>query len=189
MSPITLALAGLLAYRTYHGQGRLADLLGRAGVTGMPGMAGAGSGATPGAPGAQGHPGAPGGASPQGGTDFLGELGRMFQGGNFSNIGNTLSTGLDDLMRRFQESGRGATAQSWVSTGSNQPIAPSDLEAALGSERLDWLQQQTGMSREELLRGLSKELPEAVDKLTPDGRVPNPEEASRIVREQPPRSF
>jgi uncharacterized protein YidB (DUF937 family) len=60
-------------------------------------------------------------------------------------------------------------------------LSPTELEQALGQERIDWLTQQTGMSREELLAGLSRELPEAVDKLTPEGRLPTEQEAARMA--------
>jgi uncharacterized protein YidB (DUF937 family) len=53
--------------------------------------------------------------------------------------------------------------------------------AALGPEKISWLMQQTGMSREELLAGLSRELPRVVDRLTPDGRIPTHEEAARLL--------
>jgi uncharacterized protein YidB (DUF937 family) len=96
-----------------------------------------------------------------------GGLGGLLQGG-----GGILSGGLNDLLKQFQDKGQGDKAQSWVSTEQNQPIQPNELENALGEERIAWLMQQTGLSREELLDGLSRDLPDAVDKLTPQGRVP-----------------
>jgi uncharacterized protein YidB (DUF937 family) len=60
-------------------------------------------------------------------------------------------------------------------------VSPSELEQALGPDKLAWLIQQTGLSREELLAGLSRELPKAVDQLTPDGRLPTEQEAARLV--------
>jgi uncharacterized protein YidB (DUF937 family) len=93
--------------------------------------------------------------------------------------GASLGSGLKDLLDRFRQSGHEDKAQSWVSTGANKSIAPQELEQALGEERIQWLTEQTGMPREELLRGLSGELPDAIDKLTPEGRVPTDEELSR----------
>ena len=92
--------------------------------------------------------------------------------------GGALGGGLKDLLDRFRQSGHEDKAQSWVSTGSNKPIAPQELEHTLGEERIQWLMEQTGLPRDELLSGLSKELPDTVDKLTPDGRVPTDEELS-----------
>ena len=92
--------------------------------------------------------------------------------------GGALGSGLKDLLDRFRQSGQEEKAQSWVSKGSNQPIAPQELEQTLGEERIQWLMEQTGLPRDQLLSGLSKELPDAVDELTPDGRVPTDEELS-----------
>jgi uncharacterized protein YidB (DUF937 family) len=72
----------------------------------------------------------------------------------------------------FTKNGHGDVAQSWVGTGPNQQIAPPQLERAVGPDVIDTLSKQTGLSREELLARLSRELPQAVDKYTPDGRLP-----------------
>ena len=93
--------------------------------------------------------------------------------------GASLGSGLKDLLDRFRQSGHEDKAQSWVSTGANKTIAPQELEQALGEERIQWLMEQTGMPREQLLHGLSGELPDAIDKLTPNGRMPTDEELSR----------
>jgi uncharacterized protein YidB (DUF937 family) len=148
MSPLTMALLGLLAYKTMKGK-NLSDMFG----------AGAGGQAGPG----------------QGG------LGGLLQGG----LGGLLGGGLNDLLKQFQNHGQGDKAASWVAAGPNKPIQPSELENALGEERISWLTRQTGLSRQELLEGLSRELPDAVDTLTPQGRLPdeqNPQIASSTVR-------
>lgn len=93
--------------------------------------------------------------------------------------GTVLSGGLGELLDRFKQSGQEKTAESWVKTGPNQPITPDQLEQALGSETLATLQAQTGLSRQEILNRLSRTLPEAVDKYTPDGRLPREEEIAR----------
>jgi len=161
MSPITMALLGVLAYRTLKGKGRLADMLG----TGQP------AGANP----MGGNAGAP---APAAGGGLGGMLGGLLGGGA---AGGLLSGGLQDLLKQFQTHGQGDAAKSWVEKGSNQPISPAQLEQALGEERITWLMQETGMPRQELLAGLSRELPAAVDKLTPDGRVPTEQEAARMA--------
>ena len=68
---------------------------------------------------------------------------------------------------------------SWVGTGPNKAVTPSQLEQAIGPEVLDTLSKQTGLSRDELLARLSRELPDAVDKYTPQGRLPTEAEFSR----------
>ena len=72
-------------------------------------------------------------------------------------------------------------ADSWVKTGPNQQLAPQQLEQAIGPDVLNTLAQQTGLSREELLSRLTRELPDAVDKFTPNGRLPTEDEAGRLV--------
>jgi uncharacterized protein YidB (DUF937 family) len=117
----------------------------------------------------QGQPGAPG---QNGLGGLLGQLGGASAGG-------VLSGGLGELLDRFKQNGQGETAESWVGTGPNKQIAPSQLEQAIGPDVLDTLSQQTGLSREELLARLTRELPDAVDKYTPQGRLPTEAEFSR----------
>jgi uncharacterized protein YidB (DUF937 family) len=84
------------------------------------------------------------------------------------------STGgiLSDIVDKFRNIGAGAAADSWVAKGPNQDVTPRQTEGALGGDLIDALVKQTGLSREELLARLSKILPEAVDKMTPDGSLP-----------------
>jgi uncharacterized protein YidB (DUF937 family) len=84
----------------------------------------------------------------------------------------SITGGLGELVDQFTKSGAGKTAESWIGKGPNEPISESQMEKTLGPDLIDSLVKQTGLSREELLSRLSKTLPEAVDKLTPDGRVP-----------------
>jgi uncharacterized protein YidB (DUF937 family) len=179
ISPLVLALLGLLAYKAFKGRG---------GQTPVAPEQGAPRGGTAGAPGGGlgdilgglfgGRPGAP--AQP-GGTlnDLLrGGLGGLLGG---AAAGSVLSGGLDNLIRDLQSSGHGDVANSWVQPGPNRQIAPNDLEHALGGDTLDALSRQTGMDRDDLLDGLSQHLPEVVDQLTPQGRLPTEDEASRMV--------
>jgi len=105
---------------------------------------------------------------------LLGVLGGALSGG-------ALSGGLQDLLKQFQQNGHGDKAQSWVSSGPNKPVAPHEVEEALGNDRIDWLTRETGMSREQLLAGLSQALPQAVNQLTPNGRVPDEQEMGKLV--------
>jgi len=93
--------------------------------------------------------------------------------------GGVLGGGLKDLLDRFRQNGQEDKAQSWVARGSNKPIAPQELEQTLGEERIQWLMEQTGLPRDELLSGLSSELPNTIDELTPEGRVPTDDELSK----------
>ncbi|MEP7171873.1 MAG: YidB family protein [Aestuariivirga sp.] len=84
----------------------------------------------------------------------------------------SITGGLGELVDHFTKQGEGKTAESWIGKGPNAPITDSQMEKTLGPDLIDSLVKQTGLGREELLSRLSKTLPEAVDKLTPDGQVP-----------------
>jgi uncharacterized protein YidB (DUF937 family) len=84
----------------------------------------------------------------------------------------SITGGLGELVEQFTKGGEGKTAESWIGKGENAPITESQMEKTLGSDLIDSLVKQTGLSREELLSRLAKTLPEAVDKLTPDGQLP-----------------
>ena len=129
-----------------------------------------------GQPGTQGSP-APAGTGGGLGDLLSGGLGGLLGGG----VGGALSGGLNDLLKQFQQNGQGDKADSWIARGDNKSIAPTELEQALGEERIGWLMQQTGMSRDELLNGLSQELPQVVDRMTPQGHIPSPQEAEKLV--------
>jgi uncharacterized protein YidB (DUF937 family) len=105
-------------------------------------------------------------------------LGGLLAGGA---AGSVLSGGLNDLLKQFQQSGQGDVAKSWVGTGPNKEISPDDLSKVLGSDQIKTLMAQSGMSRDELIAGLSQQLPELIDKLTPNGRIPTEQEASRLI--------
>jgi len=160
MSPITMAILGLLAYKAVKS------------FTGQQ--------SAPAAPGAS-----PGGTSGAGvpGSGGLGDLLKTGLGGLLAGgaAGGVLSGGLNDLLRQFQQSGHGEAASSWVGTGPNRDISPTDLASALGADKIGTLMQQSGLSRDELLQGLSQYLPQVVDHLTPQGRLPTEQEASRLL--------
>jgi len=83
------------------------------------------------------------------------------------------------LLNSFTGTRHEEVAKSWVQTGPNKQIQEPQLEEALGSDTIDQLAKETGLSRDELLSRLKSVLPTAVDKLTPQGRLPTEEETSR----------
>ena len=87
-------------------------------------------------------------------------------------LGGNISGGLGELIERFRTNGQGAKADSWVADGPNTAISDTQVEQALGSDLIDGLIHQTGLSREELLSRLAKILPDVVDKMTPTGHLP-----------------
>jgi uncharacterized protein YidB (DUF937 family) len=147
--PSMTALLGLLAIAGYQNRDKIAEML-------------SGLGKKP-------------GTERQGGVGGL--LSQMGVGG--AGATGVLSSGLAELMDRFKQSGQGQTAESWVSTGPNEPCTTAQLERAIGPEVLDTLSTHTGLSRDELLTRLCRELPDAVDKYTPQGRLPTEADLSR----------
>jgi uncharacterized protein YidB (DUF937 family) len=183
MSPMTMALLALLAYRTYQGKGRLADMLNQepspeSGPASSPtggNYYGSDASATP-----RGGGGVGTGLEGLGGL-LSGGLGGLLSGGlgqilGGAAAGSVVSSGLQDLMRRMQEGGLGNQAGSWVGTGPNQEIAPEELEQALGRDTVEDLSQQTGKPYLDVLSELSRSLPDTVDRLTPQGRMPRDED-------------
>lgn len=80
--------------------------------------------------------------------------------------------GLGGLLDKLKDAGHGSVADSWVGTGQNQPINANDLGTALGPQVISEIAQRAGMSEQELLQQLSTALPGIVDKLTPNGQIP-----------------
>jgi uncharacterized protein YidB (DUF937 family) len=109
---------------------------------------------------------------------FPGGLGGLLGG---AAAGSVLSGGLGNIIKELQDSGHDRVAKSWVGTGPNEEIEPKDLANALGSDTLNTLSRQSGLSVDDLLAGLSQHLPDLVDQLTPKGRLPTEEEAGRMV--------
>ena len=161
MSPITMAILGLLAYKavkSFTGGQPAArpDAIPGGNMTGA-GMPGSGGGL---------------------GDLLKGGLGGLLAGGA---AGSILSGGLNDLLNQFQQSGHGEAASSWVGTGPNRAISPNYLAGALGTDKINALMTQTGMSRDDLLQDHSQYLPQVVDQLTPAGRLPTEQEAGRML--------
>ena len=146
--PSLTALLGLLAVAGYQNRDKISEMLHGTAASAAPG-------ATTQAP-------------PSGG--LLGDLGGMLGG---AGAGGLLSGGLGELLNKFQANGHGDTARSWIANGPNQEISPPNLKQAIGADVLEALEQQTGLSQAELLTRLSRSLPDAVDKYTPEGRVPS----------------
>jgi uncharacterized protein YidB (DUF937 family) len=167
MSPITMAILGLLAYKAvkHFGGGQTAP-------AGQPGgtipadtrTADAGDGL--------------GGLLGSLGNLLPGGLGGLLAGGA---AGGALSSGLDDLLKQFQQSGHGDVAKSWVGTGPNQEISPSALSKVLTPDQIEMITRITGMPQDELMKTLSQQLPEIINHMTPQGRLPTEHEASRMI--------
>jgi uncharacterized protein YidB (DUF937 family) len=157
MSPMTMAILGLLAWKAIKHFS-----------AGQPGAA------PPPAPPPAGG-GMSGGIGGGLGDVLKGPLGGLLAGGA---AGSVISGGLGDLLKQLQQGGHGDTANSWVGNGANKAISPGDLANALGADQIDQLASQSGLSKDDLLSGLSQYLPQVIDHLTPDGRLPTENEVS-----------
>jgi uncharacterized protein YidB (DUF937 family) len=86
--------------------------------------------------------------------------------------------GLVGLVEQFQQNGHGNVMKSWIGSGQNQSITPDQLHQALGPEAVNNLSRMTGVSSQDLVKELARALPGIVDKLTPQGRMPDHAEMS-----------
>ena len=89
--------------------------------------------------------------------------------------------GLGGLLHHFQQNGMGNVAQSWVGSGPNEAPSASQVGQALGPDMVRQIAQKTGMSEQDVLAQLSRELPDMVNRLTPQGRLPTHDEASSFL--------
>lgn len=154
--PSMTALLGILAVAGYQNRDKISEMLGN--------RSGGGAGD------AFGHASNQGQTRPPGLEGLLGSLAGAVGGGG---LGSLLGGGLSQLTDRFKQNGHGEAVDSWVGTGANKSMASQDLEHAIGPDVLQDLTDQTGLSREELLSRLSRDLPDAVNNYTPNGRVPD----------------
>ncbi|MHA6692122.1 YidB family protein [Devosia sp. A449] len=165
------ALLGLLAVAGYQNRDKIGEFLQRQ----QAGHTGVGDGSAQPAMGS----GQPGGNA----NNLGGALGDLFSGdsSNPNSLGNVINAGLGSLLETFRANGQGDVADSWVKDGPARRLETDQLAQAIGPETLDDLQKQTGLTRDELLSRLSQNLPDAVDKFTPDSRIPSTEEASKLI--------
>ena len=117
--------------------------------------------------------GAGGGSGTRGIGDVLGQV----LGGS----GRGAAGGLGGLLEQLQRAGFGEQADSWVSRGANKPISPDAMTQVFGHEGLEQLSRQAGISPDEASRGLSALLPEVVDRMMPDGTVPDADALAKSV--------
>jgi uncharacterized protein YidB (DUF937 family) len=162
MSPVTMAVLGLLAYKALKS------------FTSQPNA----SAATPGS----------GTAAPSGQqANSGGGLGRLLKGGLGGLLaggaaGSVLSGGLNDLLKQFQQAGQGSAVNSWVGSGPNNPVTPDILSKVLDSDQVNTLMAHSGLTQDQLMAALSQYLPQVVDEMTPNGRPPTEHEAQRLIQ-------
>jgi uncharacterized protein YidB (DUF937 family) len=80
--------------------------------------------------------------------------------------------GLDGLMQAFNQQGLGDVISSWVGTGNNAAITPEQVQEVLGSDVIQQLAEKSGVSIDAAKAQLAELLPSLIDKVTPDGKIP-----------------
>lgn len=155
--PSMTALLGLLAVAGYQNRDKIAEFL--------KGHDGPGTGRSP-------VPSVSDRQAGTGGTGGLGNLSGLLGGVGSAGVGGLIASGLSELVEHFTKGGQGETAHSWINHGPNRDIPERDLEHAIGPDTLAALEERTGLSRSELLSRLSRDLPSAVDRYSPEGRLP-----------------
>jgi uncharacterized protein YidB (DUF937 family) len=111
---------------------------------------------------------------------------KMLSGGSATGQGTSQGTGaggaspdgglvggLGGLLEKLQGAGHDETVKSWLGSGQNQSIEPGQLGAALGQKTVSDVAQRAGVSEQEILSQLAQNLPQFVDKLTPNGKIPS----------------
>jgi len=87
-------------------------------------------------------------------------------------INNPETGGLTGLIDTFKNKGLGEVVSSWVSTGENQPISGDQIASAFGNDTIEEIARKLGISGTDASNALSELLPQVIDKLTPEGAVP-----------------
>jgi uncharacterized protein YidB (DUF937 family) len=95
--------------------------------------------------------------------------------------GRGAADGLGGLLEQLQRTGFAEQADSWVGRGANKPISPDAMTQIFGRDGLEQISRQAGISEDEASRGLSELLPEVVDRMTPEGEVPDPDALANSV--------
>jgi uncharacterized protein YidB (DUF937 family) len=129
----------------------------------------------------QSTPNAPGSNAGIGGLGGLGDIaGAVFGGGGKAQLlkvvlGMLASGklgGLEGMLSKFNNNGMQNQLASWVSTRPNEPVSPTQVEQALGTDTVNEIAQQAGMDQTQAAQGLAEIIPELVDKVTPTGVMP-----------------
>ncbi len=94
--------------------------------------------------------------------------------------------GLAKLVSQFSDAGLGEHAHSWVGTGENKPITADHVKQALSEEQIADVARQLGVPADQAAAALAESLPEAVNHLTPDGRVPDQAEVDQALQAPAP---
>lgn len=122
------------------------------------------------------------------GKGMVGQLAGQFGGQNNRLIGAVAKLisgggigGLSGLTQMFAQRGHAHTVNSWVSTDQNRDISPNDVQDVFGPDRIREVANEAGVSEQEASSGVASVLPQLVDKLTPDGKLPDNDSANSAL--------
>ncbi len=87
-------------------------------------------------------------------------------------INNPEAGGLQGLVTAFREKGLGEAVSSWIGTGQNLPISGQQLQSVLGNEQVQAIASKLGLSSADASQAVANLLPQVIDKLTPNGQLP-----------------
>jgi uncharacterized protein YidB (DUF937 family) len=106
---------------------------------------------------------------------FDGILGGVFGAGATTLLNSFIENqgGLQNIVSQFEKNGFGDTMKSWISQGQNLPITADQIQQALGSDKVKELAARMGLPVDKLAELLAQHLPQAIDKVTPDGKLPS----------------
>ena len=132
--------------------------------------------------------GSGGSRSGSGSGNILGALLSALGGsqGSGSGSGGSGNNPLGGLLEMLAKSGLAEQKDSWVGTGQNQSVTGAQIQQALPDETLQKVAEQAGVTPEQAATDLAQTLPQAVDKLTPDGQLPQAASLEELVRQQSP---
>ncbi|CAL9400255.1 YidB family protein [Streptomyces sp. enrichment culture] len=111
--------------------------------------------------------------------------GGLLVGALLNVLGHGMGTNpLLGLLEKLGGAGLGEQAQSWVGTGDNRSVTGDQLRQALGDDTLDRVAREAGVTPDQAADDLAQTLPPVVDRLTPEGRVPEAASLEELIRRQ-----
>lgn len=89
--------------------------------------------------------------------------------------------GMSEALEKLKSSAIGEQVQSWIGKGENKPVNANQVTQAIGQDKMEKIAQQAGTTPEQAAQTMADKLPGMVDKMTPDGQLPNPQSIKENV--------
>ncbi len=106
------------------------------------------------------------------GGAFVGAKGDKLMDAAIKLLDNPQTGGLAGVIQTFRDKGLDDVISSWIGTGENKPVSGEQVQQVLDQGQIEEAAQAAGVSREEATSRLASILPQLIDKLTPDGKLP-----------------